>query len=90
MSVVLVIRANVASYDQWRNTYDADVRFRRENGVLHDEIYCSPEDMTSILVMQTFDSVEAARSFTSNPEFAESMRAAHVIGSPHLTITQSI
>lgn len=90
MSVVLVIRANVASYDQWRNTYDADVRFRRENGVLRDEIYCSPEDMTSILVMQTFDSVETARSFISNPEFAENMRAAHVIGSPHLTITQSI
>jgi len=90
MSVVLVVKANVASYDHWRNSYDEAVAFRRENGVLHDEIYCSPEDMTFILVMQTFDSVETAQSFVSNPKLAETMKAAGVIGKPHLTITQSI
>jgi hypothetical protein len=90
MSVVLVIKANVASYDHWRNTYDEAAPFRRENGVLHDEIYCSPEDMTSVLVMQTFESVETAQSFASNPKLAETMKVAGVIGAPHLTITQSI
>ncbi len=90
MSVVLVTKANVASYDHWRNKYDEAAAFRRENGVLHDEIYCSPEDMTSILVMQTFDSVETAQSFASNPKFTETMNAAGVIGTPRLTITQSI
>jgi hypothetical protein len=90
MSVVLVVKANVASYDRWRIAYEESAAFRRENGVLHDEIYCSPEDMTVILVMQTFDSVETAHSFVSNPKLAETMKAAGVIGAPHLTITQSI
>ena len=90
MSVVLVVKANVASYDHWRNTYDEAAPFRRENGVLHDEIYCSPEDMTSVLVLETFDSVETAQTFISNPKFAETMKAAGVIGEPRLTITQSI
>ncbi|MHB8335502.1 MAG: antibiotic biosynthesis monooxygenase [Acidimicrobiales bacterium] len=90
MSVVLIAKANVASYDRWRNAYDEAAPFRRENGVLHEEIYCSPEDMTSVLVMQTFESVETAKSFTSNPKFTETMNAAGVIGAPHLMITQSI
>jgi quinol monooxygenase YgiN len=90
MSVVLVIKANVASYDRWRIAYEEGVSFRRENGVLHDEIYCSPEDMTVILVMETFDSAEMAESFVSNPKLEEVMRAAGVIGAPHLTITQSV
>ena len=89
MSVVLVIKANVASYDHWRNTYDEAAPLRRDSGVLHDEIYCSPEDMTSVLVMQTFADVETARSFASNPKLAATMKAARVIGAPHMTITQS-
>lgn len=90
MSVVLVVKAHVASYDHWRNTYDEAAEFRRENGVLHDEVYCSPEDMTSVLVMETFDSVERARAFASNPKVLEIMKTAGVIGTPHTTITESI
>lgn len=76
MSVVLVIKANVASYDHCRNSYEDAVHFRRENGVLHDEVYRSPEDMTSILMLQTFDSVESARAFVAIPKCAEMMKAA--------------
>ena len=90
MSAVLIVKANVASYDHWRDAYDGGATFRRENRVSHSEVYCSPEDMTSILVLHFFDKVETAQSFASNPGLAEAMRSSGVIGAPHLTITQMV
>jgi len=90
MPVVLIVKANVTSYDHWRTAYDAASSFRRENGVSRDEVYCSPEDMTSVLVLHFFDTVEAAQSFASNPGLAEAMRSSGVIGAPHLTIAQTV
>ncbi len=90
MPAVLIVKANVASYDPWRTAYDSFHAFRRENGVTGDEVYCSPEDMTSILVLQFFDTVEAAQAFASNPGLAEAMRSSGVIGAPRLTITETV
>ena len=90
MSTVLIIRAHVKSYDAWRTTFDAHVGFRRENGVTSSEVYCSPVDMTSVAVLATFDSVEAASAFVANPKLAEAMTAGGVIGAPNITITETV
>jgi hypothetical protein len=90
MPAVLIVKANVTSYDHWRTAYDAAASFRRENGVSRDEVYCSPEDMTSVLVLHFFETVEAAQSFASNPGLAEAMRSSGVIGAAHLTITKTV
>jgi hypothetical protein len=90
MPVVLLVKANVTSYDHWRTAYDAGASFRRKNGVSRDEVYCSPEDMTSVLVLHFFATVEVAQSFASNPGFAEAMRSSGVIGDAHLTIAQTV
>jgi hypothetical protein len=90
MPAVLIIKANVTSYDHWRTAYDASVSFRRENGVSRDEVYCSPEDMTSVLVLEFFETAEAAQSFASNPGLAEAMRSSGVIGAPLITIAQTV
>jgi 2,4-dienoyl-CoA reductase-like NADH-dependent reductase (Old Yellow Enzyme family) len=90
MSAVLIVKANVASYDPWRTNYDAGITLRRENGVTADEVFCSPEDMTSILVLHFFESVAAARAFAANPRLAEAMKASGVIGTPHMTITETV
>jgi len=88
MSAVLIVKANVASYDPWQTSYDGMAAFRRENGVIRDEVYCSPEDMTSILVLHYFDTVDAARSFIANPDLADALKSSGVIGAPHFTITE--
>jgi len=90
MSAVLIVKVNVASYDPWRTFYDRNAAFRRENGVTRDEVYCSPEDMTSILVLHYFDTVRAAQSFTSNSDLADAMESSGVIGAPHFTITEVV
>lgn len=87
MAAILLIKARVTAYDHWRTSYDANNTFRREHGVIGDEVYCSPEDMTSILVLHSFDTVDAAQHFTSDPAFAEVMHSDGVIGNAILTIT---
>ena len=88
MTTVLIIRTHVKSYDAWRTVFDAHVGFRREHGVTSCEVYCSPEDMTSVAVLATFDSVDAATTFVASPELGESMREGGVIGAPNVTITE--
>lgn len=89
MSAVLMIRANVASYDPWRIEYDNGATFRREHGVRGDEVYCSPEDMTSVFVLHYFDTLEAAKSFSSNSEFADLMKSSGVIGAPRMVVAET-
>ncbi|MHB1209829.1 MAG: antibiotic biosynthesis monooxygenase [Acidimicrobiales bacterium] len=88
MAAILLIKARVTAYDHWRSAYDENSTFRREHGVIGDEVYCSPEDMTSVLVLHSFDTVDAAQRFTSDPAFAETSHVTGVIGNPILTITE--
>ncbi|MHB1089448.1 MAG: antibiotic biosynthesis monooxygenase [Acidimicrobiales bacterium] len=90
MAAILLIKARVTAYDHWRNAYDANSAFRRERGVMGDEVYCSPEDMTSVLVLHSFDTVDAAQHFTTDPAFAETLHSSGVIGNPILTITEVV
>ncbi len=90
MAAILLIKARVTTYDHWRTSYDANSTFRREHGVIGDEVYCSPEDMTSILVLHSFETVDAAQHFTADPAFAKAMHSDGVIGNPILTITEVI
>ena len=90
MSAILIVKARVTSYDSWRTSYDAKVTFRREHGASDVEIYCAPEDMTSVLVLHFFDSIGAARSFAANPALTEAFHEGGVIGTPHLTIVETV
>jgi hypothetical protein len=90
MPVVLIVKANVASFDHWRTTYDSGATFRRENGVSREEVYCSPEDVTSILVLHFLGTAETAQSFASNQSLSEAMRSSVVVGTPRPTVTETI
>lgn len=90
MSAVLMVKMNVASYDPWRTTYDGTAALRRDHGVIRDEVYCSPEDMTSILVLHYFQTIDLAKSFVVNPVLADAMATGGVIGAPHFTITEVV
>jgi hypothetical protein len=46
--------------------------------------------MTSVLVLEFFETAEAAQSFASNPGLAEAMRSSGVIGAPLITIAQTV
>ena len=46
--------------------------------------------MTSIAVLATFESVEAANAFIESPGFAEAMKEGGVIGAPNITISEIV
>lgn len=88
MSAVSIIQIQVQNYDTWRTLFDEHRAFRRANGMTSDAVFCSPEDMTSVLVIGTFDTVDVARTFASNAELREVMKASGVIGAPRITIAE--
>lgn len=90
MSAILIIRANVVSYDKWRTAYDESYSFRVEHGVREEKVFCSPSDMTSVLVLHYFDSVEAASAYIADPALIKATKERGVIGAAHLTITSVV
>jgi quinol monooxygenase YgiN len=90
MTTVLIIRIHVKAYDAWRTSFDAHIGFRREHGVTSSEVYCSPEDMTSIAVLATFDSTKAAQAFPASAGFAEALKSGGVIGAPNITVSEVV
>ena len=90
LSAVLLTKMNVASYDPWRTEFDRIVANRRAHGVARHDVYCFPEDMTSILVVEYFDSLDAARAAVAEPRLADDMQVGGVIGVPHYTIVETV
>jgi hypothetical protein len=87
MTTVLIIRIHVKAYDAWRTSFDAHIGFRREHGVTSSEVYCSPEDMTSIAVLAT---TKAAQAFPASAGFAEALKSGGVIGAPNITVSEVV
>lgn len=86
MSAVLIVKALVANYDKWRISFEENAAFRRESGVGDTEIYCSPEDVNTLLVLHYFDSTDEAHAFASNPALADAMHAHGVVGTPRMNV----
>ncbi len=90
LSTILLTKMNVASYDPWRTTFDRAVAHRREHGVTGHDVYCSPEDMTSILVVEYFDSTHEAKVVSADLELLHELQEGGVIGAPHFTIVETV
>jgi hypothetical protein len=85
----LFVRHDVADFDRWRSGYDDAERagLRRELGVRADGVYQAADRSTDVTVWHDFDSVEAARSFVSDPRLAAAMADLGVTGEPQIWIT---
>ena len=89
MSALILTKMNVASYDPWRTAFDRIVALRREHGITRHDVYCSPEDMTSILVVEYVDSADGARAIAADPELLNELEMGGVIGAPHCTVVEA-
>jgi len=86
VAAVVMMRALVGNYDKWRVAFDANASFREESGVSDVEIYCSPEDVNTLLVLEFFESTKAAHLYAANPELVGSSRAGGVVGTPRVSV----
>lgn len=81
MTAVLLVHHRVADFDAWKAGYDRAGPIQREHGVRHHHVWRSREDPNMVVVVHTFDSVEAAEAFVSLPELAAAMEQGGVDGS---------
>ena len=90
MAALVIVRADVEDHDNWRTGFDAAAEFRDAAGVGEVSIHHEPGDRSKVVVLHTFDSVEAAEAFFSNPDLAEKMKQSGVIGRPQIDIYETI
>jgi len=86
MPALLIVKAEVQDHDAWRETFDASAEFRDAAGIGEVSIHHEPGNRSTILVLHTFDSIDAAQSFARDPELAQRMKDGGVIGQPRIEI----
>jgi hypothetical protein len=70
MAARLIVDAEVEDHDAWGESFDARaVSGRSSVGAISS--HHEPANRSTIAVLHSFESVEAAESFISNPELAE-------------------
>jgi hypothetical protein len=90
MAALLIVKAEIEDHDAWRESFDMAAEFRDALGIEEVSIHHEPGKNTTIVVLHTFASVEAAEAFIANPELAEKMAEGGVIGAPRLEIFETV
>jgi hypothetical protein len=84
----LFVRHTVNDYAAWRRVYDEFDAQRKSMGVTSQGVYQLDGNANDVTVYHEFDSMDAARAFTTAPELREAMQRAGVAGEPQVWITQ--
>lgn len=86
----LFVRHDVEDFDRWKGGYDEARPIRDELGVRRHGIYQGTDDPNDVTVYHVFDTVEAAREFTSDPRLREVMDRIGVTGEPEIWVTEEV
>jgi len=84
--VLLQVTHEVKNYDQWKEVFDSQEDIREKAGIKVKNIYVSADNANLVTVITKAPSVEAAKSFTTDPALREVMETAGVISAPDLKI----
>jgi quinol monooxygenase YgiN len=81
---LVVILHRFADYDAFRKVYDSAEGLRSSGGVTNHSVHRMAEDPNNILVLHSFDSLDAARAYMGNPELKDAMQRAGLQGPPRI------
>jgi len=85
---VVAINHEVANYEQWKAVFD-EVPPSTMGAMFH-RINRSVDDANNITVVAGFETVEAARAFTTNGDLKEAMGRAGVTSAPRIEIFEEV
>ena len=80
MTTVLV-NHRVADYDAWRPEFDRAMEEDWTTGIRSYQVWRGQDDPSRVVVVQTFESREAAEALMNNPALRDAMGRAGVDGS---------
>lgn len=78
----LFVHERVADYAQWRSAYDGLAGTKTQRGFRQSEVFQNASDPNEIVILETWDSIDAARAWGQSSELRAAMDAAGVIPPP--------
>src|SRR6185436_14330328 len=81
-----IVRHEVSDYAAWKRAFDGHADARARAGIIGHAVNVSAQKPNVVITYLQAESHEALRAFTSMPELKEVMKAAGVIGAPHIEL----
>jgi heme-degrading monooxygenase HmoA len=90
MGAQVIVSHHVADFDAWRSVFNEHEKVRREHGAQGHALFQSTSDPGKVIIVNRFETEEAARAFMSDPSLAEAMQRAGVDSAPDVHICREI
>jgi hypothetical protein len=88
--VKTMLAHEVKNFAEWKKGFDADASNRAEMGINITGVYQSCDNPNEVVVFAEVPSMEAIHAFLENPDVAESMQKAGVMGQPEFMILNDV
>lgn len=88
--VTMFVRHKVEDYAKWKRAYDEFAPVRKEKGVQGASVHRDPEDANTLVVVQRFEDLDAARAFGNSQELKSAMAKAGVSGPPTIWLSEDV
>jgi quinol monooxygenase YgiN len=84
MTVTLLVRNRITSFDEWKKVFDALGPTRRQHGCLRTTVYQDARDPKLVVVLTEMEDMAAARRWASSTELVDGMARAGVTQAPEI------
>ena len=81
----LLIRQNVADYEQWKSAFDAHGVTRQANGSRGGQLFRNASDPNELVILLEWDVLEKAHQYAQSEELREVMQRAGVVDHPNIS-----
>ena len=89
MTAYVIVTHPVKDFDAWKNVFDQFEQLRKEAGELTAVVLRHAEDPNVVSVLNTWTSVEAAKTFVASEEIKKGMGEAGVTAPPTFVFANS-
>ena len=89
MAAYVIVTHPVKDFDAWKNVFDQFEQLRKEAGELTAVVLRHQEDPNVVSVLNTWTSVEAAKTFVASEEIKKGMGEAGVTAPPTFVFANS-
>jgi hypothetical protein len=89
LSAAIVVH-EVADFDRWKAAFDDHAPERARVGVVAHAVNRSVENPNQVVAFLQAEDEGELRAFLEAPELAQAMKAAGVVGAPHVTLVRTL